>query len=224
MRSKALLAWLLLGAVSFAATDDLLRFTWAVVYKSGGQDVQAIDYTSRVVHLAAGDRFRIHFQPRSPCFFYVYLRDAQKNLYLLGQSNFDPQGDRQVNRDLSLPEGDNWYHLDDSSGVELFYLIVSEQRLRRLEALTSRALNTVRIPLVMANDRLALQAELYSSIGADLEYPRIVRIANTSHIETMRISEALLGEALRNPAVEVVEPPREMVFNPEGNLQDRHGR
>ncbi len=140
MRSKALLAWLLLGAVSFAATDDLLRFTWAVVYKSGGQDVQAIDYTSRVVHLAAGDRFRIHFQPRSPCFFYVYLRDAQKNLYLLGQSNFDPQGDRQVNRDLSLPEGDNWYHLDDSSGVELFYLIVSEQRLRRLEALTSRAL------------------------------------------------------------------------------------
>jgi hypothetical protein len=93
-----------------------------------------------------------------------------------------------------------------------------------LNALTSRALNIVRMPLVMANDRLALQAALYSSIGADLEHPRIVRISNTSHIETMSISEALLGEAGRNPAIEIVQPPRELVFDPEGNLVDRAGR
>ena len=140
MRFKALLAWLLLGAACFAATDDSLRFTWAAVYKSGSESVQAIDYSSRIVQMSPGDRFRIHFQPRSRCYFYVYLHDAQKNLYLLCQRDFDPLEDRALDRGCTLPEGDNWYHLDGASGVELFYLIVSDHRLRRLEALTSRAL------------------------------------------------------------------------------------
>jgi hypothetical protein len=139
MRSRALLAWLLLGAVCFAGADGALRFTWALVYKSGSQGAQAIDYAARVVRLASGDRFRIHFQPRSRCFLYVYLHDAQKNLYLLGQRDFDPQENPETNRGFTLPEGENWYHLDDSGGAETFYLIASDQRLRRLEALTSRA-------------------------------------------------------------------------------------
>jgi hypothetical protein len=139
MRSRALLAWLLLGAVCFAGAEDMLRFTWALVYKSGSQGAQAIDYAARVVRLASGDRFRIHFQPRNGCYLYVYLHDAQENLYLLGRRDFDPQETSETNRGFTLPEGDNWYHLDDSGGVEVLYLIASAQRLRRLEALSSRA-------------------------------------------------------------------------------------
>jgi hypothetical protein len=140
MRSRVLLAWLLLAAVCFAGADGMLRFTWAVVYESGGRSAQAIDYGARVVRLASGDRFRIHFLPRNRCFFYLYLHDAQRNLYLLGRRDFDPQEDREGSSGFRLPQGDNWYHLDDSAGVELFYLIVSDHRLPRLEALTSRAL------------------------------------------------------------------------------------
>jgi hypothetical protein len=70
----------------------------------------------------------------------VYLHDAQRDLYLLGQRDFEPPESPEANHGFTLPEGDNWYRLDTSSGVELFYLIVSDHRLRRLEALTSRSL------------------------------------------------------------------------------------
>ena len=85
-------------------------------------------------------------------------------------------------------------------------------------ALTSRALNTVRIPMVLKSDSLALKAAVFSSIGIDLENPRIVRIANTSHVETLYVSEAMLEETKRTSSIEVIEPPAEMAFTPEGNL------
>ncbi|OHD72546.1 MAG: hypothetical protein A2V99_02020 [Spirochaetes bacterium RBG_16_67_19] len=136
-----MLAWLLLGSVSLAGTEEPLRFTWAVVYQGSGRSVLAIDYSSRIAHLSSGDRVRIHFQPRSRCFLYVYLHDAQQDLYLLGQRGFQPPESPEADRSFTLPEGDNWYRLDTSGGVELFYLIVSDHRLRRLEALTSRSLS-----------------------------------------------------------------------------------
>jgi hypothetical protein len=140
MRFRTLLAWLLLGSVSIAGTEEPLRFAWAVVYQGSGQSVLAIDYSSRIMHLSSGDQFRIHFQPRSRCCLYVYLHDAQQNLYLLGQRDFEPPESPEASRSFTLPEGDNWYRLDSSGGVELFYLIVSDHRLRRLEAQTSRSL------------------------------------------------------------------------------------
>jgi hypothetical protein len=140
MRFRALLACLLLGSASLAGTEEPLRFTWAVVYQGSGQSVLAIDYSSRIVQLSSGDRVRIHFQPRSRCCLYVYLHDAQQHLYLLGQRGFEPPESPEAGRGFTLPEGDNWYRLDTSGGVELFYLIVSDHRLRRLEALSSRSL------------------------------------------------------------------------------------
>lgn len=85
-------------------------------------------------------------------------------------------------------------------------------------SLTSRVLNNIRVPMVMKNDRLAFQAAIFTCIDIDILRPKIVRIANTSHIGTLTVSEALLDEARANPAVEVLEFPGNLVFNQEGNL------
>jgi hypothetical protein len=85
-------------------------------------------------------------------------------------------------------------------------------------AVTNRVLNNIRIPLVMKNDRLALQAAVFTCIDIDIQRPRIVRISNTSHVGTLTISEALLEEARANPAVEVLGSPGDLVFDNEGNL------
>ncbi len=144
MRSKALLAGLLLGAVCFAGSDDavpVLRFAWALVYRSSSDGAQAIDYSGDIMRMSSGDRFRIHFQPLSRCYFYMYLHDSQKDLYLLGQAAFGLPEGPEAERGLTLPSEDNWYVLDASGGVELLYLIVSDHRLRRLEALSNRGLS-----------------------------------------------------------------------------------
>jgi hypothetical protein len=85
-------------------------------------------------------------------------------------------------------------------------------------SLTSRVLGNIRIPMVMKSDRLALQAAIFTCIDIDVLRPRIVRISNTSHIGTLTISEALLEEARANPAIEILESPRALAFNNEGNL------
>jgi hypothetical protein len=85
-------------------------------------------------------------------------------------------------------------------------------------ALTSRVLNNIRVPMVMKTDRLALQAAVFTCVDIGAAGPRIVRIPNTSRVGTISISEALLGEAYKNPGVEVLEAPRDLAFDAEGNL------
>ena len=85
-------------------------------------------------------------------------------------------------------------------------------------ALTNRVLNNIRMPMVMKNDRLAIQAAIFTCIGIDPRNPRMVRIADTSHVGTLTVSEALLQEARANPGIEVLESPEALVFDKEGNL------
>jgi hypothetical protein len=85
-------------------------------------------------------------------------------------------------------------------------------------ALTSRIVNVAKIPLVVQNNRLAIQAAIYALTGANKDTPRIVRINTTSKIHEIQISDALLIEAGRNSRIEVVDQPRSLVFDTAGNL------
>ncbi len=85
-------------------------------------------------------------------------------------------------------------------------------------ALTCRVVLGARMPLVVATDRMAIQGAVYTITDGDPSRPRIVRIANTSHVDEIEISEALLDEARRRSDVEVLEGPREWPFDSDGNL------
>jgi hypothetical protein len=85
-------------------------------------------------------------------------------------------------------------------------------------SLTNRVLNVVRIPMVLDTDRLALQAAVKCCLDIDPERPRIVRIANTSRLDVLAVSEALLPAARADPSLEVLEEPREMAFDRDGSL------
>jgi hypothetical protein len=86
-------------------------------------------------------------------------------------------------------------------------------------ALTSTVPGPVAIPMILPSDRRAFQAAVLTcnAVGRD---PRIVRIRNTLHLETMWVSEALLGEAERDPEITVEEGPAHVQFTPDGNLPD----
>lgn len=74
------------------------------------------------------------------------------------------------------------------------------------------------MPMVLNNDRLAIQAAVYVSRGNGATDPRVVRIPNSSHVGTIRISESLLDEAKASPNIELLGEPEEMAFDNEGNL------
>jgi hypothetical protein len=84
--------------------------------------------------------------------------------------------------------------------------------------LTSRVVASGRIPMVMDNDRLAIQAAIKTCCGIDQANLRMVRIKNTMELAEIMISPALLPEAVNNPQVEILDSPQDISFDASGNL------
>jgi hypothetical protein len=87
-----------------------------------------------------------------------------------------------------------------------------------INGITARALEFVRIPCILDNDREAIQLALRTCVGIDRKNPRIVRIADSLHTETIWISEAMKKDAEKNPKVSILGASEAWPFNGEGNL------
>ncbi len=85
-------------------------------------------------------------------------------------------------------------------------------------ALTATLMGAVRMPMVMDNQRLAIQAAVKTASGFDKERIRIVRIQDTLNIGEISISESMLEEAIAHPDVEILSQPEPMAFNAGGDL------
>lgn len=84
--------------------------------------------------------------------------------------------------------------------------------------ITSTVLAGGKIPIVMKNDRQAVQLAVRTSNVADRERLRLVHIPNTLHLETIRIAETMLNEARAHAGIEVIGEPEPWVFDAVGNL------
>jgi hypothetical protein len=87
-----------------------------------------------------------------------------------------------------------------------------------VNAITSRGIDFVRIPAITGTDREAVQLGLRTCVDYDKQKPRIIRIADSLHTETIRVSEGMIPEARRGPRLEVLSEPEEWPFDSEGNL------
>ncbi|MDO5111602.1 MAG: lactate racemase domain-containing protein [Clostridia bacterium] len=84
--------------------------------------------------------------------------------------------------------------------------------------LTSTIFLPSKFPIVLENDRTAIQACLKYCGDNNKNDPRVVRILDTKHLEEILISEALLGDAAAHPDVTILSDPRSLVFDSDGNL------
>lgn len=85
-------------------------------------------------------------------------------------------------------------------------------------AVTNTFLNLMKIPMVMDNDREAIQLALKSCHEGDRTAPRLIRVKNTAHIEEIEVSEAMIPEVIENPNLELASEPYEWKFDENGNL------
>lgn len=86
--------------------------------------------------------------------------------------------------------------------------------------MTSTFVERAKIPMVLKNDREALQAAMRANWGVAEEETRFVRIPNTLHLEHAYLSENLVEEALENGNVEVMGEAAEPEFGPEGYFEE----
>ena len=87
-----------------------------------------------------------------------------------------------------------------------------------INAITARNLDFAKIPVIVENDKEAVQLALRCCVGHDPANPRVIRIADSLHTETIWVSEALRKEAEANSRQELISGPEDWPFNKEGNL------
>ena len=84
--------------------------------------------------------------------------------------------------------------------------------------ITSTALVSGKIPLIMENDRLAIQGAIRTCNILDTNHVRMVRIPNSLHIEKIYISESMLEEAIQHPDITVLGEAEEIGFDESGSI------
>lgn len=84
--------------------------------------------------------------------------------------------------------------------------------------ITSTVVENARVPMVMKNDKEAIQVCIRTCTGIDKNNVRIVRIANSLQVEHIMLPEAYYEEAKKNPRLIIESEPKEMEFDEDGNL------
>jgi hypothetical protein len=88
-----------------------------------------------------------------------------------------------------------------------------DEEITRINLVTSGFMRRAVVPPVFPNDRAAIE----HALGA-LADPTVRRIRDTLSLSTLQASENLLPELLARPGVELLEPPQELRFHPNGAL------
>ena len=86
--------------------------------------------------------------------------------------------------------------------------------------LTSTVLQVGKIPMVLEDDKMALQTALRTLTQIDRNHIRVVYIKNTLSLETIMVSEALLEQVRERDDMEILEEPRKLRFDEHGALMD----
>ena len=85
-------------------------------------------------------------------------------------------------------------------------------------ALTSTVPLSVKIPMVLENDQLAIQAAIKSCNIVNKEEVRLVRIKNTIKVDQIEVSGNLLAEVRNHEKQRLLSDPRPLDFDNLGNL------
>lgn len=75
-----------------------------------------------------------------------------------------------------------------------------------------------KMPMLMDNQKLTIQAAIKTAALTDPSQVRMVRIKDTLHLGEIEISEAMLPEAEALENVEIISEPYELNFNEDGDL------
>jgi len=85
-------------------------------------------------------------------------------------------------------------------------------------SLTSTVPTSVKVPMVLHNDREAIQAAIKTCNISDVNQVRLVRMKNTLSTDRIWASETLLAEIASHDSLEIDGAPACLEFDAEGNL------
>jgi hypothetical protein len=116
-----------------------LNFLYAFGARTGAQPGGRIIPLQNETTLQSGDRLKLFVEPKTGLFFYLVHLSSQGDLTPLFPVDSKPAR-MAPGTQVFIPEGSQWFELDAHPGLEKFFMLVSAERLERLEELCGRHL------------------------------------------------------------------------------------
>lgn len=114
-------------------------FQWAFCALSKAETEQQPTVITRDSALKSGDQIKFFVKLEPSVYLYLIYRSSQGEISVLFPYRFNQLDD---NNSLSgkhyIPQGTQWFELDDHTGEEKFYLLAAASRLFELEALINQ--------------------------------------------------------------------------------------
>lgn len=87
-------------------------------------------------------------------------------------------------------------------------------------SITSTVQVSIKIPMVLKSDKMAIQGAIKTSNIEDFSKVKIVRIKNTLDLESIYVSESLYDDTINNPNLEIVGDLESFIFDDKDNFLD----
>jgi len=116
--------------------EESIHFLWAFGALRTGEGGARLIPIDRDTVLRTGDQIKFFVKLERPGFIYLIYHSSQGELSVLFPYRFE-QGALSGAR-YFIPQGAEWFQLDEHVGQETFYLLASSTRLRELEELINK--------------------------------------------------------------------------------------
>ncbi len=153
-------------------------FSWAFGAIVGPENNQELIGITRDTELKSGDLLKMRIQLNQNCFVYVFYYSSKGELYMMFPYNLSQfLTDYKVSKKYYIPKGSFALELDESVGLERFYLIASNQRLSELEHLyrSYESAETLKKPKFIESiiDEIKLQKKRHKKLTTTAERPHL---------------------------------------------------
>ncbi|SFK95453.1 protein of unknown function [Paenibacillus sp. 1_12] len=123
-----------------------------------------------------------------------------------------------VASDLSEPSHGNALGMGLADLTTKRFFDKIDMKITNENVITSSFIMRGMVPMVIDNDKEALQVALRCNWGIEASQARIVRIPNTLHLEYTYVSEALIPEIQSQAHIEIIGEPEALEFDGNGYL------
>ena len=118
--------------------DNKIAFQWAFgVIKNTALGPQ-FETIQRDSVLKSRDQIKFFLSLNTHSYIYLIYQSSQQELIVLFPHRFNELGQgAQIGGNHYIPKGDQWFELDETAGLEKFFLLASVERLTELENLVN---------------------------------------------------------------------------------------
>jgi len=129
-----LIAASVLTALAQSPSSDDIAVRWVMAGIAKDADSSSPVSISTDARMNSGDRIKMYLSTRRKCFFYLFHQSPEGGLKLLFPATLPSQGLPGGTR-LTVPQGEQWFELDEQTGTETFHVLVSPTPLETIETL-----------------------------------------------------------------------------------------